>query len=488
MSTPTDALQRLRRVHEDAVLSALRSAGALSRAQLTERTGLSRTTLFAIISDLMERDAVIETEAVPAEPRGRGRPAALVSLNPAAGLLLGLDLGRGRVRLAVANAAHQVVATASAALREDAAPAEQAEAAVRLVREVAAERGISLGALEAVGLGLVGVLDDHVPTPAPTTPSPSEPADAPSGPWEPTDAPSGPWEPANAPSNPSDSADAAGPAGPHARSGNAGPAGVAGPPGPHARSSTAGSAGPAGPSGTRAGSGGLPEGVPARYLPLALRVAEEFGVRVAVDNNARLAALAEATWGVARPVRDMVYVRWSVGVGGGFLAGGRLLRGAHGAGGEVGHVSLDPEGPPCHCGGRGCLEGRIGGQRLLDACAARGVPLAGLDELVTAAQDRVPAVCEVVASAAADLGRVLAGTVTQLDPALVVVGGELAALGSLVLDPIRDAISRQALPRSPRQIEVTQADLGVNASAMGAIALLLHEEPSIPAHLRPALP
>lgn len=453
MSTPTDALQRLRRVHEDAVLSALRSAGALSRAQLTERTGLSRTTLFAIISDLMERDAVIETEAVPAEPRGRGRPAALVSLNPAAGLLLGLDLGRGRVRLAVANAAHQVVATASAALREDAAPAVQAEAAVRLVREVAAERGISLGALEAVGLGLVGVLDDHVPTPAPTTPALSEPA--------------------HAPSSPSESADAAGPPGPHARSGDAGPAGVAG------------------PWGSRAGSGGragLPEGVPARYLPLALRVAEEFGVRVAVDNNARLAALAEATWGVARPVRDMVYVRWSVGVGGGFLAGGRLLRGAHGAGGEVGHVSLDPGGPPCHCGGRGCLEGRIGGQRLLDACAARGVPLAGLDELVTAAQDRVPAVCEVVASAAADLGRVLAGTVTQLDPALVVVGGELAALGSLVLDPIRDAISRQALPRSPRQIEVTQADLGVNASAMGAIALLLHEEPSIPAHLRPALP
>ncbi|MFC5817985.1 ROK family transcriptional regulator [Nonomuraea harbinensis] len=455
MSTPTDALQRLRRVHEDAVLSALRSAGALSRAQLTERTGLSRTTLFAIISDLMERDAVIETEAVPAEPRGRGRPAALVSLNPAAGLLLGLDLGRGRVRLAVANAAHQVVATASAALREDAGPAEQAEAAVRLVREVAAERGISLGALEAVGLGLVGVLDDHLPapTPAPTTPALSEPT--------------------HAPSSPSESADAAGPPGPHARSGNAGPAGVAG------------------PLGSRAGSGeraGLPEGVPARYLPLALRVAEEFGVRVAVDNNARLAALAEATWGVARPVRDMVYVRWSVGVGGGFLAGGRLLRGAHGAGGEVGHVSLDPGGPPCHCGGRGCLEGRIGGQRLLDACAARGVPLAGLDELVTAAQDRVPAVCEVVASAAADLGRVLAGTVTQLDPALVVVGGELAALGSLVLDPIRDAISRQALPRSPRQIEVTQADLGVNASAMGAIALLLHEEPSIPAHLRPALP
>ncbi|MGW4802335.1 ROK family protein, partial [Nonomuraea sp. NPDC004297] len=95
---------------------------------------------------------------------------------------------------------------------------------------------------------------------------------------------------------------------------------------------------------------------------------------------------------------------------------------------------------------------------------------------------------EVVAAAAADLGRVLAGTVNQLDPALVVVGGELAGLGSLVLDPIRAAVAGQALPRSPREIAVVPADLGVNASAMGAIALLLHEEPSIPAHLRPDVP
>ncbi|MEU6726931.1 ROK family transcriptional regulator [Nonomuraea wenchangensis] len=402
MSTPTDALQRLRRVHEDAVLSALRSAGGLSRAQLTERTGLSRTTMFAIVSGLLERGVVIETEGSAAEPRGRGRPAALVSLNPDAGLLLGLDLGRNRVRLAVANAAHQVVATASADLPEEAAPEEEAESAVRLVRAVAAERGLSLGALEAIGLGLVGVVDDHLP-PVPV-------------------------------------------------------------------------------------GGEQTAVVPVRYLPLARRLGEEFGVRLAVDNNARLAALAEATWGVARPVRDMVYVRWSVGVGGGFLAGGRLMRGAHGAGGELGHVCLDPEGPPCHCGSRGCLEGHIGGRGLLERCAAHGVRLPALDALVAAAQDRVPAVCEVVASAAADLGRVLAGTVTQLDPALVVVGGELAGLGSLVLDPIREAIAERSLPRSSREIAVVPADLGVNASAMGAIALLLHEEPSIPAHLRPDVP
>ncbi|MGW4800842.1 ROK family transcriptional regulator, partial [Nonomuraea sp. NPDC004297] len=262
MSTPTDALQRLRRVHEDAVLAALRAAGGLSRAQLTERTGLSRTTMFAIVSGLLDRGVVIETEGSAAEPRGRGRPAALVSLNPDAGLLLGLDLGRSRVRLAVANAAHQVVATASADLPGDAAPEEEAETAVRLVHESAAGRGLSLGALEAIGLGLVGVVDEHLP-------HVTVPSELLAGGGSATAAPI----------------------------------------------------------------------VPARYLPLARRLGEEFGVRLAVDNNARLAALAEATWGVGRSVRDMVYVRWSVGVGGGLIAGGRLLRGAHGAGGELGHVS-----------------------------------------------------------------------------------------------------------------------------------------------------
>ncbi|MDP9869727.1 MULTISPECIES: ROK family transcriptional regulator [Streptosporangium] len=393
MTRPTDALQRLRRVHEEAVLDALRSSGALSRTELINRTGLSRTTLFAIISEMVERGAVVEVEAPVSGARGRGRPATLVALSPEAGQLVGLDLARHRVHLAVANVSHQIIATGMEDVPEDAGVTEQAEAAVRLIRRVIGERGVRLGALEAIGLGLVGVMDD-----------------------------------------------------------------------------------PALPAGI----------VPARYTPVTERLEREFGVRVAVDNNARLAALAENTWGAARSVDDMVYVRWSVGVGGGFIVGGRLVRGAHGAAGEIGHVSLDPDGPACHCGSRGCLERRIGGRALLESCAARGVRLADLDALVGAAQDRVPEVCELIAAAAADLGRILADTVVQLDPERVVVGGELASLGSLVLEPIRAAIARLSLPNSSRAIEVTPADLGVNASAMGAIALLLHEEPAIPAHLRPA--
>ncbi|MGW0485438.1 ROK family transcriptional regulator [Nonomuraea sp. NPDC003214] len=383
MPKPTDALQRLRRAHEDAVLDALRSSGALSRTDLIRITGLSRTTLFTIISEMIERASVVETEAPATARRGRGRPATLVTLNPGAGQLIGLDLARRRIHLAVANLSHQIVATGMADVPEGADVLEQAEAAVRLVKQVSGERGVRLDALEAIGVGLIG----------------------------------------------------------------------------------------------GAGDPALP---PARYAPVKDRLSREFGVRVAVDNNARLAALAESTWGAARPARDIVYARWSVGVGGGFLVGGRLVRGATGAAGELGHISLDPAGPPCHCGSRGCLEPRIGAQALLDACAAGGVRLDGLDALVAAARDRVPAVCEVISAAAADLGRVLADAVVQLDPERVVVGGELAALGSLVLGPIRESISRLALPRTPSTVEVVPADLGARASAMGAIALLLHDEPPTP--------
>ncbi len=375
MERRADALQRLRQAHEEVVLAALRSEGPMSRTQLTARTGLSRTTLFAIISELMARGAVIESGAEDdGRPRGRGRPATRVSLNPDAGLLIGVDLGRRRIRVAIANVARQVIATAVDDSASDADESEQADLAVALIHKVCEDRHIGLRALEAVGVGLVGVMDA---------------------------------------SN--------------------------------------------------------------RRWRAAERLAAAFDTRVEADNNARLAALAEQTWGAARSTEDVVYVRWSVGVGGGFISGGRLLRGAHGASGELGHVTVDPAGPRCHCGGRGCLEELIGVPALLRAAAGRGVRLTGTDDLLEAAQARTPAVTGVVVEAARTLGRVLAGTVAQLDPERVVVGGDLAQLGGLVLDPIRGAIGEYALPGTRRTLDIVPADLGPAASAMGAIALVLRD-------------
>jgi len=372
------ATRRARAGHEDLVLAELRRSGALSRAELCRRTGLPKTTMFGVVAELLERGAMIEQEAAGPTGRGRGRPAALVALNPSAGLYVGVDVGRRRVRLVIANASHEVVATGLADIAEDAGPEVRAATVVTLVREVARDGGIGLSGLTAVGIGVVGVL------------------------------------------------------------------------------------------------GGAASSTPVEAMRRS--VGEELGVAVSVGNNSRMAALAEATWGAGRQVDDLVYVRWSTGIGGGFVVGGRAVAGARGGAGEIGHVSVDPNGAPCHCGGRGCLEGLVGGAALLEACAARGLELADLDALVTAAQDLSPVACRVVDAAAARLGRMLAGVVVQLDPQRIVVGGELAQLGSLVLDPVRDAIGRLALPLVARPLDVVQADLGVNAAALGALALLLREE------------
>ncbi|MCL2553566.1 MAG: ROK family protein [Actinomycetia bacterium] len=210
---------------------------------------------------------------------------------------------------------------------------------------------------------------------------------------------------------------------------------------------------------------------------LRTRICEEFGVPVVLGNNSRAEALAEATWGAGSSVQDLVYVRWSTGIGGGLVVGGRAVTGAHGSAGEIGHVSVDPNGKPCHCGGRGCLEGVAGGGALLEQCARQGLDLADLDALVAAVRNLSPTATRVVAAAAERLGRVLAGTAAQLDPSRIVVGGELAQLGSLVLDPIQQVIGRLALPRAAGRVDVVQAALGVNAAALGAVTLLLQEEP-----------
>jgi predicted NBD/HSP70 family sugar kinase len=214
--------------------------------------------------------------------------------------------------------------------------------------------------------------------------------------------------------------------------------------------------------------------VAAQAETLGAALADEFGVHVLHGNNTRFAALAEATWGAGRRADDVLYVRWSTGVGGGFVLGGRAHVGANGAGAELGHVSVDPAGAECACGGRGCLELAIGGPALLARCRARGLAVDDLDELVAAARSRVTVACDVVASAAELLGQVVAGAVVQIDPELVIIGGELGQLGSLVLGPVRGQIDRLAMPRLSRRLAVVAADLGVSDAALGAVAHAVH--------------
>jgi len=212
-----------------------------------------------------------------------------------------------------------------------------------------------------------------------------------------------------------------------------------------------------------------------------LRPAEEMqarlGIPVQLENNANLGALGEKTFGAARGVEDLIYLRLSAGIGAGLILGGRPHHGFRGVAGEVGHVLSDPNGLICRCGNRGCLEtiaSPVAVAGLLERSKGTPVSVKGVLELV-ANGDR--AALRAVADAGEAVGRVLSMLVNVLNPELVVVGGDLADAGSVLLDPIAAAIERHAVASAASSVQITAGSLGERAEVLGAAALILAQSP-----------
>jgi glucokinase len=228
-----------------------------------------------------------------------------------------------------------------------------------------------------------------------------------------------------------------------------------------------------------------------RDLPIAARMREALGLPVQVDNDANLAAYAEYRFGAGRGYRHMLLVTVGTGIGGGLVFDGRLFRGAHGFASEIGHVIVEPGGPLCGCGNRGCWEqvaagrsidrlGRRAARERADSLLARlahGDPDRVTGQLVTeAARGGDEAALEVFAEVGRRLGEGIGGLVNVLDPQVVVVGGGAVEAGDLLLDPARRAFvdAVQAPEHRPR-VPIVAAQLGPDAGAVGAGALALEE-------------
>jgi predicted NBD/HSP70 family sugar kinase len=180
---------------------------------------------------------------------------------------------------------------------------------------------------------------------------------------------------------------------------------------------------------------------------------------VIVGNEADLAALAEHRTGAAGD--DFLYVSGGIGVGAGIVLGGRLFHGSGGRAGELGHVVVDPAGPPCTCGGRGCLERAAGLEAL---CAAAGV--AGLDALAAAVARREPAADAALRAGGHALGVALAGAVNLLDVPTVVLGGGYPRLGPVLREAVAGELARRVVWRS--RVAVRVSGLGATAALRGA--------------------
>ncbi len=200
--------------------------------------------------------------------------------------------------------------------------------------------------------------------------------------------------------------------------------------------------------------------------------AEVFGVPVVADNDANLGALAESRVGAGMGRESMVYLKVASGVGAGIVLDGRIYRGGLGTAGEIGHITMDENGPLCRCGSRGCLEAYVGGVSLVNQLAPLQpeITMAGLVGLVLAEDVGARRLIE---DAGRYLGRAAAIVANIVGPELIIVGGSLAAAGDFLLDGVSDGLRRYALEPVEREIGVTRAALGDQSSAVGAILLAL---------------
>jgi glucokinase len=220
-----------------------------------------------------------------------------------------------------------------------------------------------------------------------------------------------------------------------------------------------------------------------RRFPLRARLAAAYDRPVVVDNDAKAMALGEHWRGAGQGARCLLGMVVSTGVGGGIVVAGRLLHGAHGNAGHVGHVVVEPGGPRCPCGARGCVEAIASGPsivRLARAALARGAPsaLRGRErltaaEVAAAARAGDPLAVALFARAGRALGRGIASAAALLDLDRVVIGGGVSQVGPLLFAPLRAELDRRARLDFTRGLAVEPAGLGRLAGLVGAAALVL---------------
>ena len=226
--------------------------------------------------------------------------------------------------------------------------------------------------------------------------------------------------------------------------------------------------------------------------PLVDEVVRALGLPTVMDNDANLQCLGEWRYGAGQGTKDMLYVNVGTGIGGGLILGGQLRRGAHGLAGEVGHTVVDPNGPVCTCGKRGCVESLAAGPAIARSAreflASRpqdgswlvadvgGDPSKITAEAVFRCAAEGDSLCRlVVARAARYLGIGIANAAALVDPELIVVGGGVAKAGPLLFIPLVGAAKEQAAPLDPEMLSIVPGSLLDDANILGAVALAEQE-------------
>ncbi|HIQ04354.1 MAG TPA: ROK family transcriptional regulator [Anaerolineae bacterium] len=225
-----------------------------------------------------------------------------------------------------------------------------------------------------------------------------------------------------------------------------------------------------------------------RNVPLRQLLADVVGCPALVIGRVRAAAWAERVYGTNRRVDSMVYIRVGASVGSALILDGRLYMGADAAAGELGHVTIVPDGPLCPCGNRGCLSTLVSRKALVErtrdrlrsdaigsSSMLRWMDPASLtlEDVIAAATAADPIAVDVIREAGRYLGIAVANTINFLNPRVVVVAGPLSAAGEQLLKPLRDEVSRRALEVVARDVDIVTSNLDEHSTMIGVADLIL---------------
>jgi glucokinase-like ROK family protein len=227
-------------------------------------------------------------------------------------------------------------------------------------------------------------------------------------------------------------------------------------------------------------------------FPIRDTLVKMWGCPVSLSNDSELGALGEWAAGAGRGEQNLAYIKIGTGIGAGLLLEGQIYHGVTGSAGEIGHLTIEENGPLCACGNHGCLEAIAGGRAIaLQAQeAARNdqrTQLANIKpiEAITACNVASAArlgdllAQQILSRAGTYVGIAIAGMVNMFNPGMVIIGGGVAQSGDILLEPIRLAVQRRSLPAATRAVRITTAMLGRRSSSMGAIiqalSIALHQ-------------
>jgi glucokinase-like ROK family protein len=210
--------------------------------------------------------------------------------------------------------------------------------------------------------------------------------------------------------------------------------------------------------------------------------------RVVVDNDVNVMALGEVSAGVAKGLKNLIFVKIGTGIGSGIVCNGRIYRGSNGCAGDIGHICVKKDGPICPCGNRGCLEAMAAGP----AIGERGVHAAldgkspilmkyyqanggwlSAEDVGNAAREGDPVAIGIIRDSGHLIGDVLASLVNFFNPSMIIIGGGVAGIGNLLLSSIRQAVLNRSLPLSTRDLQIVFSEMGPDAGVVGAVNLAL---------------